>query len=829
MKKYKITKFTEEEKQDIFERYGEWMKPENVVWVHSEYDKVVLSAVAMFGAENAEKIEERVALCKWIKNIAEKVWTFERFKDHQMHSSPYIDSRIGEFLIRDFNDETRQRIILEEIESGAADEKGFNSDFINNRIKEMSFDDLEEEMKIRQRLSDCETHTTPYVESRIRDYEIDDLDDEEDKRIKLEECEKLNSFFIQKRIKSYLGKIDPGIELEKRQLLAECQRHTNDYVKERIKEFQPLTFKTELHEDLYEQLEWIQDLSECEKHTSDFIEENLKFYKGRGLEISTPAQELQHRLDLKECAKFSGDYISRETKRLKDEYLIRDPKEELKHRMNLSFFEENVKDKEKLANKDTFWDMISVHGLENMSLLKTELNSVGEGFCLAKWNQVSILLQTGQTHSCHHPKPHVVPLIELEDNPSALHNTYFKKMQRKTMLKGGRPEECDYCWNVEDANPGAFSDRIMKSGEAWAFPYFDKVKDADPMDNTQPPYVEVSFSNQCNMSCGYCDVKSSSNWQHEIATKGPYPTSGMFNNTEWMERENIVPIPHTKPNPYRDAFWKWWPDLYPTLHTFRVTGGEPLLHKDTFKVLDYIIENPKINPMLEMSVNSNLCAPQDLFEEFVDKVQYITENDLVWNFCVFTSIESWGAQAEYMRDGMDTDRFWNNLDTFLTKCQKPEATIMATYNLTSVPTYHEVIKKVFELKKKHYNGKRYRHYAVILDTAYLRHPEFLQVRLLSTYWIDKIREDVKLMSSLAEEKYTHIYGHGHSGFYDFEREKLRRVLDWVDAPLDDVKWLMKMRKDFILYIDEFDKRRGKNFLKTFPEMEDFYNSCKKLI
>ena len=829
MKKYKITKFTEEEKQDIFERYGEWMKPENVVWVHSEYDKVVLSAVSMFGAENAEKIEERVALCKWIKNIAEKVWTYERFKDHQMHSSPYIDSRIGEFPIRDFNDETRQRIILEEIESGAADEKGFNSDFINNRIKEMSFDDLEEEMKIRQRLSDCEAHTTPYVESRIWDYEIDDIDDEENKRIKLEECEKLNSFFIQKRIKPYLGKIDPGKELEKRQLLAECQRHTNDYVKERIKEFQALTFKTEFHEDLYEQLEWIQDLSECEKHTSDFIEENLKFYKGRGLEISTPAQELQHRLDLKECAKFSGDYISRETKRLKDEYLIRDPKEELKHRMNLSFFEENVKDKDKIANKDTFWDMISVHGLENMSLLKTELNNVGNGFCLAKWNQVSILLQTGQTHSCHHPKPHVVPLIEIEDNPSALHNTYFKKMQRKTMLEGGKPKECDYCWNVEDANPGAFSDRIMKSGEAWAFPYFDKVKDADPMDNTQPPYVEVSFSNQCNMCCGYCDVKSSSNWQHEIATKGPYPTSGMFNNTEWMERENIVPIPFTKPNPYREAFWKWWPDLFPTLHTFRITGGEPLLHKDTFKVLDYIIENPKINPMLEMSVNSNLCAPQDLFEEFVDKIQYITENDLVWNFCVFTSIESWGEQAEYMRDGMDTDRFWNNLDTFLTKCQKPEATIMATYNLTSVPTYHEVIKKVFELKKKHYNGKRYRHYAVILDTAYLRHPEFLQVRLLSTYWIDKIREDVKLMTSLAEEKYTHIYGHGHSGFYDFEREKLRRVLDWVDAPLDDVKWLMKMRKDFVLFIDEFDKRRGKNFLETFPEMGDFYDACKKLV
>ena len=55
------------------------------------------------------------------------------------------------------------------------------------------------------------------------------------------------------------------------------------------------------------------------------------------------------------------------------------------------------------------------------------------------------------------------------------------------------------------------------------------------------------------------------------------------------------------------------------------------------------------------------------------------------------------------------------------------------------------------------------------------------------------------------------------------------ILDEVDAPLDDVKWLMKMRRDFILFIDEFDKRRGKNFLETFPEMEDFYDSCKKLI
>ena len=827
MYRTKLKKFTKKEHSIIKSDYIEWLKSDDQSsngWVHKEWNE----ALNRFPLYNNKKTEEFIEKeYPFAKKYAEKMFILMKLIDYDSHSSEYIDSRIGEFKLKNFDDEISQRIALEGIENS------FKSDFITTRIKEYKYKSFEEELFYRQQLH---------------------------------ECEKLNTPFIQERIKSFINKLHPETELHKRQILQECERHNNDYVKKRINEFQPLTFETKQHEDLYEQLQWREDLEqcelhnsdfirqnikfyrdngavintptielsdrltleECEKHDSDFIRQNIKFYRSQNEIIGTPSLELTYRLTLEECEKFNSDYISREIARLKDEFLIRNPKEELKNRMNISFFEDNVKNKKKIVNKEIFWDQISVHGLENHEMLRGELDSVGKGFCLAKWNQVSILLQTGQTHSCHHPRPHVIPVAELKDNPSALHNTKFKKAQRKTMLEGGRPEECDYCWNVEDANPGAFSDRIMKSGEGWAFPYFDKIKDSDPNENIQPTYVEVSFSNQCNMACGYCDPKSSSNWQHEIATKGHYPTSGMFNNTEWMEREGIVPIPHTKPNPYRDAFWKWFPDMWPGLHTFRITGGEPLLHKDTFKVLDYIIENPTVNPRLEMSVNSNFSGPQDLTDEFIDKVKYITEKDLIWNFTLFTSIESWGKQAEYMRDGMDTEKFWNNIDKFLTVCQKPEATIMATYNITSVSSYHHVIEKVFDLKKKHYNGKRYRHYAIILDTSYLRHPEFLSVRILPIKWSEKIREDVGIMEKYAEEKYTYIYGHGHSGYYDFEREKLRRVADYIEAPMEDVGNLLKLRSDFAKYIDEFDKRRGKNFVETFPEMEDFYNSCKKL-
>ena len=464
-----------------------------------------------------------------------------------------------------------------------------------------------------------------------------------------------------------------------------------------------------------------------------------------------------------------------------------------------------------------------VSGLKNFEKVREDLNNVGKGFCLAKWNQVSILLQTGQTHSCHHPMPHYIPLEEIKDNPSALHNTKFKKLQRKTMLKGGRPKECDYCWNVEDSNSESFSDRVLKSGESWALPHFDNIKNLTGNEDVFSPYVEISFSNQCNMACSYCDVKSSSNWQHEIGKLGPYPTSGNYNNTDWMEN---LPIPHREENPYVEAFWKWWPDLFPNLHTFRITGGEPLLHKDTFKVLDYIIENPKVNPKIELGINSNLSVPDDRWEEFLDKVKYITDNDLVWNFVLFTSIEAEGKHAEYVRDGLDSKLLWSRVNEFLTKCDKPEVTIMAAFNALSISSYHKVIQKVYRLKKIYGSTKRYRDYSIILDTSYIRHPEFLDFRILDTDWLERIGELSRFMEDLGMQKYEHVDGYYEVGFFDFEQEKIRRMTDMFTNNKD---WLTKQRKDFVLFIDEYDKRRGKNFIETFPEMEDFYNLCKKII
>ena len=101
-----------------------------------------------------------------------------------------------------------------------------------------------------------------------------------------------------------------------------------------------------------------------------------------------------------------------------------------------------------------------------LEMMRDRLNAVSTLLCLAKWYNVTVQLQNGHTHSCYHPSTHHVPLAELAKNPSALHNTQYRKKLRKEMLAGKRPAECQYCWSVEDASPGNLSDRTLKSNES---------------------------------------------------------------------------------------------------------------------------------------------------------------------------------------------------------------------------------------------------------------------------------------------------------------------------------------------------------------------------
>ena len=238
--------------------------------------------------------------------------------------------------------------------------------------------------------------------------------------------------------------------------------------------------------------------------------------------------------------------------------------------------------------------------------MKDQLKTISPSFCSAKWLMTTLHLENGQTHSCFLPQSHAIPLEGLAENPAQLHNTPHKLARRKEMLEGVKPEECSLCWQVE--TNGGLSDRFYRSGEAWAAPELGRIARLPWNEMVNPRHLEVSFGSQCNFKCSYCSPMISSKWREEIRSQGPYPIDGSFHNDlSWLREQNENPHFPSEDNPYIDAFWKWWPSLYKELKVVRLTGGEPLLNKNTFRVFDWIRENPK--PDLKLAITTNLCMP----------------------------------------------------------------------------------------------------------------------------------------------------------------------------------------------------------------------------
>jgi organic radical activating enzyme len=430
------------------------------------------------------------------------------------------------------------------------------------------------------------------------------------------------------------------------------------------------------------------------------------------------------------------------------------------------------------------------------------LNDVSPSFCLAKWYQLTLYLQNGFNHSCHHPSPHKIPLIELEENYKALHNTKFKKEQMQKMLDGTRPSECDYCWNAEDN--GHVSDRAYKSARSWAYPHLNEViknKTAD----VEPTYLEISFSNACNFKCAYCSPDLSSQWYEEIDKYGGYPTSQNFNGFGWFKQVGKMPIKHSDPNPYVDAFWKWWPELYPKLNTLRLTGGEPLLSKDVWRMLDAIEKDP--NPELCFAINTNLGIPDELINRMIKKINSISKN--IKEVQIFTSGEAVGAPGEYIRYGLNYDQWTGNLEKVLDNTNNIVA-IMTTVNLTSITTYCNFVRYILDLRIRYNKNSTFN--KVQFMTNFLRYPEFLSLTILDSASKQRFTHEVKTLII------------DRSDLSDSEVDQLNRMIDYMNGT--DSKEL-QLRKDFAAFITEYDHRRGTDFNNTFPELIEFYTLCQQ--
>lgn len=439
------------------------------------------------------------------------------------------------------------------------------------------------------------------------------------------------------------------------------------------------------------------------------------------------------------------------------------------------------------------------------------MNEISPTFCMAKWHHTTIYLQSGETHSCYHPAPHRIPLEEIQVDPGALHNTNQKKLERLEMLNGGKPKGCQYCWNIENLGEEYISDRKERNSTIYTEKRFEQIKNGAWDQNINPQYIEISFGNECNFKCGYCHPKHSSSYYKEIKDHGPYTmVRNHRNDIDWFK------VYEEETNPYVEAWWRWWPEVRKTLTILRITGGEPLLQQSTWKLLEDLEKNPL--PELELNINSNFGVKPILIERLTDKINDLISNKKIKDFKIFTSMDTWGPQAEYIRTGLDLNVWEKNFDTYLTKTNLP-ITFMITFNILTVTNFKSLLKKFLEWRSK-YNGLDQNKWQRIrFDTPYLKEPIQYDINILpKDKFMPYMYDTLKFIQDNLDD-------YNRSKFSELEYEKFLRVVKYMESTEYSDDKLTEGRKDFYNWFTEYDRRRQVNFHSTFPELVDFFNFC----
>lgn len=442
--------------------------------------------------------------------------------------------------------------------------------------------------------------------------------------------------------------------------------------------------------------------------------------------------------------------------------------------------------------------------MNDLEFRKEVLDKISPSFCAAKWYNATIWLGSGMTTSCHHPPAHLVDIDKVQANPKLLHNTDQKKDDRAKMLAGQRPAGCEYCWKIEDMGVDAVSDRVYKS-KIFPIEALHDAANTPPTQDVNLRTLEIAFDRTCQFACSYCNPAFSSTWVNDIKRNGQYTGLVSDGRNHFTHTHDAAQLyTYNESNPYVDAFFKWWEtDLHHSLQELRITGGEPLMSGHTWRLIDWFRDNSG-KSSTRLAINSNLGTDVDI-DRLLSSVTGL-EIDL------YTSNEAISIQAEYIRDGLVWDDWANNVERLLDSGKFRGIHVMCTINALCLDSLDQLLDCIVNWKLEY--GKE----AISFTLNILRFPSFQSPLVLP----DELR--TKYRDQLADFMVRHK---GSSYLHEHEWNHLQRLVNYLDVvktPHSDAFDMPQLHNDFREFYKQYDARRNKDFVSTFPALADWYNS-----
>lgn len=239
------------------------------------------------------------------------------------------------------------------------------------------------------------------------------------------------------------------------------------------------------------------------------------------------------------------------------------------------------------------------------------------------------------------------------------------RTMRQNMMQDRPCKECTKCYEQED---NLFFSMRNDSNRNYGhlISEVDKTKDDGTHSEFKLRYWDVRFSNLCNFSCRSCGPIFSSNWYNDHVK--------LYNRKPDVLGRDMARVEYTAGD--EDSMLKQMLPHIPYLEQVYFAGGEPLIMKEHYFMLEKLIEHDKTDIRIQYNTNFSELRYKD--KHVFDYWQHFK------NVSVGASLDASGARAELMRKGTDWAQVEKNRSIMKQQVPHVDFYISATVSVMNV-------------------------------------------------------------------------------------------------------------------------------------------------
>ena len=392
--------------------------------------------------------------------------------------------------------------------------------------------------------------------------------------------------------------------------------------------------------------------------------------------------------------------------------------------------------------------------------------------CMFPWVHTYVTPE-GNVHACCTTKLTMPAENILETGNSlktiAMTNPKISEIRRK-MLAGEYPAECQVCWDWEANGGVSFRDYGNKSFSHKIDHYVKNTNEDGTMNIYEPMYIDVRFSNICNLKCRNCSDVFSSSWAKE-------------RNQYSIDKQPVLRRVDPK--------GKITEELLKYIDTVEViywAGGEPLLTDEHYIILEELNRREKFDIELRYNTNTTILEIKNRnFAELISKFKRVY---------IQSSLDHYGTRGEWLRYGAKWDTVVGNIKKIkeLPNVVWSMNTVVNKWNILTLDEFiRYMIDQGLYTKEDSWGSSM----PIAVD------PDYYDVRTLPQPMIALAIIRLEKLKAEMEEKQ---YGTAH-----------------IQSVLNQLKTMTSiygsdLERRGIMVADEIDRRRGENWREVFPEL-----------